>query len=109
MRNAIRHLGQVYSGASEANIFEPPRGPANVTHLPLNPIPLTFLAASAAEAGVHDLKAAMMLAGLFGGRQWFFGLKPFFFFAPPSLFVRPGPLWSPPVAPVPRCRLCVKN
>jgi hypothetical protein len=68
MRNAIRHLDHVYSGASEANIFEPPRGPAIVTHLPLNPIPLTFLAASAAEAGVHELKAAMMLAGLSDGR-----------------------------------------
>ena len=64
MRNAIRQLDHVYSGATEANIFEPPRGPAIVTHLPLNPIPLTFLAASAAEAGVHELKAAMMLAGL---------------------------------------------
>jgi hypothetical protein len=29
---------------------------------------LTFLAASAAEAGVHELKAAMMLAGLSDGR-----------------------------------------
>ena len=64
MRNAIRQLDHVYSGATEANIFEPPRGPAIVTHLPLNPIPLTFLAASAAEAGGHELKAAMMLAGL---------------------------------------------
>jgi hypothetical protein len=59
---------RVYSGASEANIFEPPRGPAIVRHLPLNPIPLMFLAASAAEAGVHELKAAMMLAGLSDGR-----------------------------------------
>src|ERR1700704_5117969 len=64
MRNAIRQLNHIYFGATEANIFEPPRGPAIVTHLPLNPIPLTFLAASAAEAGVHELKAAMMLAGL---------------------------------------------
>ena len=64
MRNAIRQLDHVYSGATEANIFEPPRGPAIVTHLPLNPIPLTFLAGSAAEASVHELKAAMMLAGL---------------------------------------------
>jgi subtilisin len=68
MRNAIRHLDQVHSGAGAANTFEPPRGPANVTHLPLNPIPLTFLAESDAEAGVHELKAAMMLAGLSDGR-----------------------------------------
>jgi len=68
MRNAIRHLDHVHSGVGEANAFEPPRGPANVTHLPLNPIPLTFLAESGAEAGVHELKAAMMLAGLSDGR-----------------------------------------
>jgi hypothetical protein len=68
MRNAIRHLDHAYSGVGEANAFEPPRGPANVTHLPLNPIPLTFLAESGATAGVHELKAAMMLAGLSDGR-----------------------------------------
>src|SRR6266436_2098896 len=64
MRNAIRQLDLVYSGAREANIFEPPRGPANVTHLPLNPTPSAFPAARGAEAGVHELKAAMTLAGL---------------------------------------------
>ena len=68
MRNAIRHLDHVHSGVGEANAFEPPRGPAYVTHLPLNPIPLTFLAESGAEAGVHELKAAMMLAGLSDSR-----------------------------------------
>src|SRR5260370_12627906 len=31
MRQAIRHLDHLHSGATEANIFEPPRGPANVT------------------------------------------------------------------------------
>ena len=67
MRNAIRQLNQVHSGAGAANIFEPPRGPANVTHLPLNPIPLTVAAENDAEAGVHELKAAMTLAGLSGG------------------------------------------
>jgi hypothetical protein len=68
MRNAIRQLDLVYSSAREANIFEPPRGPANVTHLPLNPTPSAFPAARGAEAGVHELKAAMMLAGLSDGR-----------------------------------------
>jgi hypothetical protein len=52
----------------DANTFEPPRGPAIVAHLPLSPIPLTFVAGSGAEAGVHELKAAMMLAGLSDGR-----------------------------------------
>jgi subtilisin len=65
MRHAIRQLDFVYSAAAgEANIFEPPRGPANVTHLPLNPMPAAFPAARGAEAGVHELKAALMLAGI---------------------------------------------
>jgi subtilisin len=68
MRNAIRQLDRVAAGASETNIFEPPRGPANVTHLPLNPIAATFVAGRGAEAGVQELKAAMMLAGLSEGR-----------------------------------------
>jgi len=68
MRSAIRQLNRIHFGAGEANTFEPPRGPANVTHLPLNPIPLRFQAESGAKAGVHDLKAAMMLAGLSDGR-----------------------------------------
>jgi len=67
MRNAIRQLDRVYSSASEV-IFEPPRGPANVTHLPLNPIPSAFPAARGAESGVYELKAAMMLAGLSDAR-----------------------------------------
>ena len=50
------------------NVFEPPRGPANVTYLPLNPNPLAFQADSGAKAGVHELKAAMMMAGLSDGR-----------------------------------------
>ena len=64
MRNAVRRLDVVRSGADEANAFEPPRGPAGVTRLPLNPQPLSFSAGRFTEAGVHELKAAMMLAGL---------------------------------------------
>src|SRR5260370_40281018 len=78
MRNAIRHLDRVYSGASEANIFEPPRGPAIVTHLPLNPVPLTFLAASAVEAGGHRLKAALMLGGCCCRRRGVLAVPGFF-------------------------------
>src|SRR5207302_448456 len=33
MRSAIRQLNQIRSNASEANLFEPPRGPANVSQL----------------------------------------------------------------------------
>jgi len=68
MRNAIRQLDRAHSGASQTYVFEPPRGPANVTHLPLNPIPAAFVAARGAEAGVQELKAAMMMAGLSEGR-----------------------------------------
>jgi subtilisin len=70
MRNAIRQVDRVHLdvGVGEAIAFEPPRGPANVTRLPLNPLPLTFVTGTAAEAGVHELKAAMVLAGLSAGR-----------------------------------------
>ncbi|PWT87569.1 MAG: subtilisin [Proteobacteria bacterium] len=64
MRSAIRQLDRIPFGASQAMIFEPPRGPANVTRLPLNPAPLTFEAAGAGTATVHELRAAMALAGL---------------------------------------------
>jgi subtilisin len=70
MRNAIRYVDRVHvdMGVGEAIGFEPLRGPANITRLPLNPAPLTFVAGAAAEAGVHELKAAMVLAGLSAGR-----------------------------------------
>ena len=75
MRSAIRQMNHIHFGAGEANAFEPPpnafeppRGPANVTHLPLNPTPLAFQADSGAKAGVHELKAAMVMAGLSDGR-----------------------------------------
>jgi len=68
MRRAIRQMNHIYFGADEANAFEPPRGPANVTYLPLNPAPLAFQADSGAKAGVQELKAAMMMAGLSDGR-----------------------------------------
>ena len=68
MRSAIRQLNQTSLSAGEVNLFEPPRGPANVTQLPLNPAPWSFAAERGAEAGVRELKAAMMLAGLSDGR-----------------------------------------
>jgi hypothetical protein len=68
MRGAIRQLNEIHSSVSEVNLFEPPRGPANVTQLPLNLAPWTFVTERGADAGVHELKAAMMLAGLSSGR-----------------------------------------
>jgi hypothetical protein len=71
MRSAIRQMNQVYFGADGGNnaFDEPPRGPANVTHWPLNPMPLTFQVESGGtKPSVDELKAAMALAGLSGGR-----------------------------------------
>jgi hypothetical protein len=68
MRSAIRQLDQVQLRVSEEMTFEPLRGPANVTHLPLNPAPLAVRAAGGGKTGVHELKAAMTLAGLAKGR-----------------------------------------
>jgi len=64
MRSAIRQLSQVQTGTGDEMAFEPLRGPANVTRLPLNPAPLTLQAAGGGKAGVHELRAAMALAGL---------------------------------------------
>lgn len=67
MRSAIRQLDRIPFGASQAMIFEPLRGAANVTRLPLNPAPLAFQAAGGGTATVHELRAAMALAGLAEG------------------------------------------
>jgi subtilisin len=66
MRNAIRRLDQVQLGTIWEKAFEPTRGPANVTRLPLSPTPLAFQPAGGGS--VHELKAAMVLAGLAEGR-----------------------------------------
>ena len=68
MRNAIRQLNQIHVSPDEVNLFEPPRGPADVTQLPLSPAPWAFARERGADAGVQELKAAMILAGLSGGR-----------------------------------------
>jgi subtilisin family serine protease len=66
MRSAIRRLDQVQLGTTREIAFEPLRGPANVTRLPLSPTPLAFQPAGGGS--VHELKAAMVLAGLAEGR-----------------------------------------
>jgi subtilisin len=69
MRSAVRRVELVHAGADEATAaFEPPRGPAAVTRLPLNPLPMTGVAGAGVEANVHALKAAMKRAGLAAGR-----------------------------------------
>jgi hypothetical protein len=68
MRDAIRALDNAYSSGGDANTFEPPRGPAQVTQLPLNPMASASSAGGGAAAGVDQLKTAMMLAGLSDGR-----------------------------------------
>ena len=65
MHSAIRQLDLIRFGAAgEANAFEPPRGPASVTHLPLSPMPLALQTGTGTKAGIQELKTAMMLAGL---------------------------------------------
>jgi len=68
MRSAMRQLKRFQLGTVETNFFEPLRGPANITQLPLNAAPWSFAAPRGGEAGVRELKAAMMLAGLSDGR-----------------------------------------
>jgi len=68
MRSAMRKLKRFQLGTVETNFFEPLRGPANITQLPLNAAPWSFAAPRGGEAGVRELKAAMMLAGLSDGR-----------------------------------------
>ena len=68
MRGAPWQLKRLHLGTGGANLFEPLRGPANVTQFPLNPVPWPFVAERAAEAGVRELRAAMMLAGLSDAR-----------------------------------------
>jgi hypothetical protein len=70
LRSAVRQLNQMQFGAGNLAVdmmtFEPLRGPANVTRLPLNPMPLAFphTSAGGGKTGVHELRAAMTLAGL---------------------------------------------
>jgi hypothetical protein len=68
MRNAMRQLKHLHLGAGGPDLFEPLRGPAYVAQLPLNPAPWSFVAETSADAGMHELKAAMALAGLSDAR-----------------------------------------
>jgi subtilisin len=64
MRSAIRQLDEIQFGASDVMPFELPRGPAKVSSLPLSSGPLAFQADGGGKASIHELKAAMALAGL---------------------------------------------
>jgi hypothetical protein len=64
MRSAIRQLDEIQFGASDVMPFELPRGPAKVSSLPLSSGPLAFQADGGGKACIHELKAAMALAGL---------------------------------------------
>jgi len=70
MRHAISRCERVHFGNGEALVgeamaFEPPRGPAMVTRLPLNPLAPTAMMGT--HASVDALKVAMRLAGLSAG------------------------------------------
>jgi subtilisin len=64
MRAAMRRAGLRGSANGTAVLPQPPRGPAEVLHLPLRPV----LPTTATAASMHDLRAAMMMAGLSAGR-----------------------------------------
>jgi subtilisin len=66
MRGAMHRAGILASGQSEPP--EPPRGPAGVTHRPLSVVAPAMMGAGGNKMGMRDLKAAMQLAGLSGGR-----------------------------------------
>lgn len=54
-RSPIRQRDHVH-GAGDANAFEPPRGPANVTRLPLSPISQMFRTDNVTRAVAYRLK-----------------------------------------------------
>lgn len=64
MRHAMQGAGLF--GRREAP--QPPRGPAAITHLPLNWIPPIMMRTTGTPGGMNDLKAAMQGAGLSAGR-----------------------------------------
>jgi hypothetical protein len=72
MRQAIRQMDQVNSAQVSdgfAPTFEPPRGPAIVTNVPLDPFPATMAGDDKSDMDVtaRALKVAMRLAGLTSG------------------------------------------
>jgi hypothetical protein len=73
MRQAIRQMDPVNTAQFSDGfvpIFEPPRGPAMVTNLPLNPFPAIMAGDGESEmdaATARALKVAMTLAGLTSG------------------------------------------
>ena len=66
LRNAMRRAGLAAPVNGTAIPPQPPRGPAEVTHLPLRPAQAPVTAGLG--AGLHDLRAAMLMAGLSTGR-----------------------------------------
>jgi subtilisin len=66
MRSALRRAGLGAPVNGTALLPQPPRGPAEVTHLPLRPAQAPM--AAGLGGGLHDLRAAMLMAGLSAGR-----------------------------------------
>ena len=66
MRSAVRQAG--FSVAPQREMPQPPRGPAAMTHFPLNFIPPPPINIAGSPGRLSDLKAAMQQAGLSLGR-----------------------------------------
>jgi subtilisin len=68
MHHAMRLAGLFELPGNEVLGFEPPRGPAFVTRMPLSPASLSTITAGGVETAVGALTAAMRTAGLWAGR-----------------------------------------
>jgi hypothetical protein len=68
MRDALRDAGLFGLGSGEWPGPQPQRGPAFVAPIPLTAMSPRAMGGLGLEAGLSDLKAAMLLAGLSAGR-----------------------------------------
>jgi subtilisin len=66
MHSAVRQAG--FSVAPQREMPQPPRGPAAMTHFPLNVVPPPPINIAGSPGRLSDLKAAMQQAGLSLGR-----------------------------------------
>ena len=68
MRDALRHAGLFGLDSGEWPGPQPQRGPAFVAPIPLTAMSPRAMGGLGMEAGLSDLRAAMLLAGLSAGR-----------------------------------------
>lgn len=64
LRNAMRRIHAPRADFSRSTTIEPPRGPAAVSPVPLNPYPWSVMTSAAGPPDFEILRAAMVQAGL---------------------------------------------